>query len=480
MATNHLLAVKQSDSVGWKFGLGLILHVPLALLMLEYQSIGLLHVLVTLGVGLWLIVSARKYERAAFVCAYIVGAEVLWRMTKTPIFWESGKYAACLLLLVALLRNRRFKFPLQPIMYFILLLPALLMVFSNQGFEGSRGDISFNLSGPLAVMMSAVYFSQLRLTKAQLYRLLLVISIPVCGILTIALDSTLRSGAILFSNASNFRTSGGFGPNQVSSILGLGSLVAFYYILNGRSRIGFKTLLLALIFLFATFSALTFSRNGLVTATAGALASSIFLLKNTRARLKFTLVVGLLLAGGYYVILPRLNTFTSGAIMSRFGNTSVTGRDKMAMTDLRVWWDNPIFGVGPGMSNRYSESSYNLAGIPAHTEFSRMLSEHGLFGLVSLLLLISMAIGNVKNSRDIQQRALIIGLLIWSLLYMLNNAMRLLAPAFIFGVTFARVVSEDPQYIRRSYEAARSKYWMVSPTYTPRAPIETYRAGGRA
>ena len=479
MATNHLLRLKPSNYVGWKFGLVFILHVPLALLMVEYPVVGWLHVLVTLGVGLWLIISTSKYERAAFVCAYVVGAEVLWRMTKTPIFWESGKYAAVLLLLVALLRHRRLKFQLLPIVYFILLLPALLIVFSSQGFEKSRGEISFNLSGPLTVMISALYFSQLRLTQEQLYRLLLVICIPVCGIVAIALYSTLTGSAILFNNSSNFRTSGGFGPNQVSSILGLGALVAFYYVLNGKSRIGFKALLLGLIFLFATFSALTFSRNGLFTAAAGALASAIFLLKGTRTRLKVTLVVTLMLAGAYYVIVPRLENFTSGEIISRFGNTSVTGRDKMAMTDLRVWWDNPIFGVGPGMVHTYYESMFGLTGIPAHTEFSRMLSEHGLLGLFSLLILIFMAFDNFNQSRDAQHRALIIGLLIWTLFYMMGNAMRLLAPAFIFGVTFVRVVSGDPQYVRRYYDAAVNKYWMVSRPGTSGAAPEPYRAGWR-
>jgi O-antigen ligase len=479
MATNHLVRIRPSDNVAWKLGLGFILHVPLALLMLEYQLVGLLHMLVTLGVGLWLIISTNKYERAAFVSAYIVGAEVLWRMTKTPIFWESGKYAAFLVLLVAMLRHRRFKFRLLPIIYFILLLPALLMVFSSVGFENSRAEISFNLSGPLTVMISALYFSQLRLTHEQFYRLLLVICIPVCGIATIALYTTVTSRAILFNNSSNFSTSGGFGPNQVSSILGLAALVAFYYVLNGRSRIGFKALLLGLIFLFATFSALTFSRNGLVTAAAGALASSIFLLKGTRTRLKVILVLALMLAGAYYVIVPTLDNFTSGAIISRFGNTSVTGRDRMVMTDLRVWWDNPLFGVGPGMVHTYYESMFGLTGIPAHTEFSRMLSEHGMLGLVSLLLLIFMAIDNFNQSGDMKQRALIIGLLIWTLLYMLSNAMRLLAPAFIFGVTFARAASVDPQYIRRYYDAALAKNWMAARPHTAGRARELYGAGGR-
>ena len=360
-----------------------------------------------------------------------------------------------------MLRHRYFKFRILPIVYFVLLLPALLIVFSSLGFESSRNEISFNLSGPLAVMISALYFSQLRQTEEQLYRLLLVICIPICSIVTIALYSTLTSRTILFNNASNFRTSGGFGPNQVSSVLGLGALVAFFYVLNGRSRIAFKVLLVGLIFLFATFSALTFSRNGLFTAAAAAVASSIFLLKDTRARLKVGLLVTLILVGAYYVIVPRLETFTSGAIISRFGNTSLTGRDNMALTDLRVWWDNPILGVGPGMAGNYNESKFGPTGIPAHTEFSRMLSEHGLLGLISLLLLVFMAIDNFNQSRDMQHRPLVIGLLTWTLLYMLGNAMRLLAPAFIFGVTFSRVVLEDPQLARRYYDAALSRYRTV-------------------
>src|SRR5438094_223306 len=124
MAMNQLFRLKRKDNIAWKLGLGFILHVPLALLMFQYQSIGLLHMLLTLTAGVWLIISSRKYDRAAFVCAYIVGAEVLWRMTKTPGFWEFGKYAASLLFLIALLRHKRFEFPIPPIIYFVLLLPS--------------------------------------------------------------------------------------------------------------------------------------------------------------------------------------------------------------------------------------------------------------------------------------------------------------------------------------------------------------------
>jgi O-antigen ligase len=464
---NQLFRLKRKDNIAVKLGVGFILHVPLALLMFQYQSIGLLHMVLTIAIGLWLIVSNRKYERAAYVCAYIVGAEVLWRMTKTPGFWESGKYAASLLFLIAILRHKRFEVPILPIIYFVLLLPSLLIVFGKLGFEASRGEISFNLSGPLAIMMCALYFSQLRLTEEQFHRILLVISVPAFGIVTIALYHTLTGGEIQFANASNFRTSGGFGPNQVSSILGLAALVAFVYVLISRSRISNKAFLLGMTLLFATFSALTFSRGGLLTAATSGVMCSIFLLKNTRARLRFVLAGAVLLAGAYYVIVPRLDAFTNGAIISRFGNADLTGRDRIAMTDLRVWWDNPIFGVGPGMTSNYYESSVGLA--PAHTEFSRMLSDHGLLGLVSIMLLTFMAIDNVKRARNLQHRAVVIGLLIWTLLFMMSSAMRLLAPAFVFGLTFARVVLQDPQYVRRFPERAIARHKTVYPARPAKA-----------
>lgn len=467
---SRLTLPQPATGIGLKVGAFFALHVPLALLMHQSRYIGLVHALLVVIGGLWWIAAERRPERAAYVCAYIVGSEVLWRMTKTPIFWEFGKYAAIFVFLFALLRHSRLKIPILPIIYFALLLPSLLLTFSSLGFTESRMQVSFNLSGPLAVMITALYFSQVRLTQEQLHRLLFVMVGPICGVATIALYNTLTKNAIVFINSSNFDTSGGFGPNQVSAILGLGALVTYICSQGRRLTPELRVFSVGLIFLLATLSALTFSRNGLVIAACGAFAYSIFLFRDRRARLKFTILVVLLFCGAYYVILPTLNNFTSGAIVSRFEERSTTGRDDMVMADLRAWWDNPFFGVGPGMARPYYDAVFGLGhSIPAHTEFSRMLSEHGMFGLVSLLLLLFMAVNNFSRASKRPSRSLLIGLLVWSFLYMAANGMRLMAPAFIYGITFARVLSES-SFNPHSYRTMFDNYWegerLTAPGYS--------------
>jgi len=458
---NYPERARKAEKLGLKTLAFFALHVPLGFLMYQAPNFGLLHAIVVLVVGLGWIATERRPERAAFVCAYIVGAEVLWRMTKTPVFWEFGKYAAIFMLLFALLRYSMLKIPIVPILYFALLLPSLLLAVGGLGFTESRMLISFNLSGPLAITISAIYLSQLRLTREQQLRILMVVVAPLCGVVTIVLYNTLTRTAIVFKNASNFETSGGFGPNQVSAILGLGALITYIYLMSRKLSFSVRAACIALIFTFATLSALTFSRNGLFIAGCGAVLFSIIQFRNNRDRLKFILVVALLIGGAYYVIIPRLNTFTGGAIAKRFEQRSTTGRDSMVLADLQVWWDHPFLGVGPGMARPYYDNVLRLGySIPAHTEFSRMLSEHGMFGLCSLLLLLFMAVSNFKSAGDRQGKALLMSLLAWSFLYMAANAMRLMAPAFIYGITFVRVLSEtsaNPRVYRTVFDNYRNQ-----------------------
>lgn len=458
---NYQELARKSEKLGLKAVAFFTLHVPLGFLMYEWPNVGLLHAAVVMVGGLAWVAKERKPERAAYVCAYIVGAEVLWRMTKTPVFWEFGKYAAIFVFLFALLRYSLLKIPILPMLYFALLLPSLLLAVGALGFTESRMLVSFNLSGPLAIMISAIYMSQLRLTREQQQRILFVIVGPLCGVVTVVVYNIWTRTAIVFRNASNFETSGGFGPNQVSAILGLGALITYIYLISHKSSFGVRFLCVGLIFLFATLSALTFSRTGLFFAGCSGLLFSILQFRNNRDRLKFLMVAVLLVSGAYYVIIPRLNNFTSGAIARRFEQRSTTGRDVMLMADLGVWWDHPFFGVGPGMARPFYDRVLGLGySIPAHTEFSRMLSEHGMLGLASLLLLLFMAVNNFRLAGDRQDKALLIGLLVWSFLYMSANAMRLMAPAFIYGMTFARVLSEsssNPRVYRAIFDNYRNQ-----------------------
>jgi hypothetical protein len=421
----------------------LVGHIPLGLLMNQNREVATLHALLTLAVGLWYSAIGRDPVKVAFLGAYITGAEVLWRMGDAGVFWEFGKYAAVAIFAIAILRFHGLKGAGLPIVYLLLLLPSAILTLSNLGLEGARDQISFNLSGPLALMVCAWFFSQLKLTTEHLQKLFLIAIGPIVAIGAITLYGTLSAASIQWVDDSISTTSGGFGPNQVSNMLGLGALLAFMCIRQGKVSLYLQPLLLAAVLAFGTLGALTFSRSGLYNAGVAAAVLLLFSIRDRASLVRAGLALVAIFLAVDSFILPRLDEFTGGAILTRFVDTNLTLRQELAVADLQIWGDNPVFGVGPGMA---SETRELLIGpVAAHTELSRLLAEHGIFGLLALLLLLFMSARNVRWAQTVAQKALVTAMIVWTLLFMLNSAMRLVAPAFVFGLTFARFLSEERQ-----------------------------------
>jgi hypothetical protein len=75
---------------------------------------------------------------------------------------------------------------------------------------------------------------------------------------------------------------------------------------------------------------------------------------------------------------------------------------------------------------------------PAHTEYTRLLAEHGLFGLAALFALIIGCMRAMQLAPPGRSRAWAGGLLVWALIYMGYAAMRVAAPGFVLGLILAR------------------------------------------
>jgi hypothetical protein len=122
------------------------------------------------------------------------------------------------------------------------------------------------------------------------------------------------------------------------------------------------------------------------------------------------------------------------------------------MADLQIWFENPVLGVGPGGAYRVRQSLFGHH-TAAHTEFSRLLAEHGILGFLAILLLLVMAKRSIGQGRTNGDKAFAASMIGWSLLYMGINAMRIVAPSFLFGLPFARIEEEEgsvPQSPERS------------------------------
>ena len=409
-------------------------HLLLALMLRQSQLVGQLHAYATLAAGLWLAVREQRLERVAFVVAYVVGAEVLWRMTGADIFWEFGKYAAATICLVAILRRRQWQGPTPMLVYFVILLPSTAMTVMNEEWSTAQQQISFSLSGPFALAVCAWFFFHLKLTRKQLRQLFAALIAPIIGVGIVALFGMLSNPDLNFGGGSNPGTSGGFGPNQVSGVLGLGVLTALLCALDERASRGLRVLMLLVMGYLAAQSALTFSRGGLFYATGSAVFASAYLIRDARSRLKFVLIAVLLFVVGNYVVLPRLDNLTDGALSARFQSIDPTHRDDILEDDLGAWIDNPIIGVGPGQRE----------GRVAHTEFTRLLADHGSLGLLAIVLLLATGTRNLRRARTNKGRALAAAMMGWSCLFMLGYGMRLAAPSFAFGLTFVRLLAENP------------------------------------
>jgi hypothetical protein len=452
----------QATSVRWKYGMMAfwVLHVPLALLIQRSSNLSTLHGVLALGVGLWCVLTTPERSlRVAYVAAYITGAEVLWRMTGSHVFWEFGKYSIAAMFLLSILRSARQKGPRLMVGYFLLLLPSIGFLVTVIGVSRARGAISANLSGPLALMTAAWFFSRLKFSFEDLQRILLFGIAPIIGIASITFFGIYSAKEIHFTGASNFETSGGFGPNQVSAALGLGAFFAIILLLiSGKGQLSKPVLLVVMLFL-AVQSALTFSRGGLYNAAGAVVIASIYFLRDSRTRRALLLLTVSVVLIGSFVILPRLNSLTGGALEARFTKTDSTHRADIVLEDVYLFLEYPVLGVGPGGS-RFADATM------AHTEFARMPAEHGILGLIALILLLVAAIRTIQNAKSTKAKAVAASLVAWSFLYMLNAAMRVVAPSFVFGLAFATISSEDSRRL-----VAVLSYW--------RARLRLLRSGDR-
>lgn len=419
----------------------LVAHLLLGPLLVFAPVLTGLHVLSVLALGVWWAILSPRTERVLYICAYITGAEVLWRMADSPLFWEFGKYAVIGLLLLTALRSNRLRGPVLPLIFFALLLPSTVLPLANLDSTELRKQVSFNLSGPLALAVCTWFFAQTALTGVLLRRMFLSLVLPIVSIGALTLTGILSAKELSFNNSSNFATSGGFGPNQVSAVLGFGALLIFLWLFDKEQSRGLKLTMIAVMLFLMAQSALTFSRGGLYAAGASALVAAYFLVRDRRTRLRLAVGLGVLLVVVNFALLPVLDQFTGGALTKRFADTKLSGRDQIVLSDLQVFYDHMIFGVGPGQARQYREGHNKAA---AHTEFSRLLAEHGLFGLTALILMLVLALRHFLNAQTPEAKAAVAALTLWSFLCMASVAMRTVAPAFTFGLAAALMLFPAP------------------------------------
>lgn len=353
------------------------------------------------------------------ICAliYLSGLELLARMTKTSplVPYEISKYIMTFLLLLGIILK-----PIKPSKgwwMLLLILPALFYDFSGEA-KGYM-PIVFNLFGPMDVALAIVYFGQIRIDNEDLKKYMRLLFWVLIAPLLFTIVKTPSYDEIEFTLSANFNTSGGFGSNQVSSAFGLGFFILFVSWIQNWNLSGKRLLdgLLMMLFLFQAI--MTFSRGGVIGGFLGIIVVILFIFKNSsklamKNNLKIVKYLMLFSIVGYLAF-SIANGITGGMITNRYKgetigtlsgskdqtfNNMTSNRYDIFLGDLEIWSQNPVFGVGVGAS-RYLRSRVN--DIIAHVELSRLMSEHGLFGLIYFIVLLSVGIQILKKNGRLYQ-----------------------------------------------------------------------------
>lgn len=424
--------------------------------MITAPIVGMVELAVVTALALW---AALKRATAMSLCliAYIPGMEISLRQNHVPVPYLAAPYLLILISALAVFTvfNHLTKPGRTALLYLALLLPSMLVTISVAG-GSAREPIVFALAGPTSLTALIIFFSQVRLAP-WLYRRVLWVFL-VSGIAPMAIAATSISqyvaieGSIPFSDESNFATSGGFGPVQVSSVMGLSVVIGVLATVAERQLVT-RLLALGLTIVAATMSFLTFSRGGM---TAAGLAVAALVIANPGSRIarrRLIAIVGFVLVMGYLFILPWLNNFTNGGFEARFRDTE-TGRTELAGSDLEIFREHPAFGVGPGMS-KYQRLTWEICQIrsdrcinegSSHTEFTRMLSEHGISGIVATVFLAMLPFQAYRRAGP--SRAITVTFLVWAVAQMFYANFRVSAVAVAFAFAFIRVDLEPNDPIR--------------------------------
>ena len=430
----------------YTFQILILLHVLIGALAISRPFVLVFSSLLLLGF-FEIISSKNKPNQAIYWCAYAMSAEVLFRMAGGAIFHEYIKYL-CILFLIAGLLIQKIKNRISPQYLIYIYLLLISIVFAQQeSFNTFRQEVSFNLSGPILLGIASIYLYKKVFSIIQILELLKISLLPIISALTYLLLHTTSISEITFISAANFEATGGFGPNQVSTILGFGIFI-FVVLFIYKKKITNFLILDFFIFGFLIYrELLTFSRGGLIAGIFATIIVIYFYLKSKPNFIVNFIKISIITFVFGFALFNYTSNQTNNILSYRYQGKDTFGYDKEDLSsnrigffndELEIFLDNPFFGAGVGGSKYVREKTSHYKG-SSHNELTRMLSEHGLIGVFLLIFLIITPLKQMYKNRKITEYSLSLAFFFLWLLTINHSAMRLAFPSIAYGLSLINV-----------------------------------------
>lgn len=390
----------------------------------------------------------NRNDEVLIAAAYMTGIEVFSRMTGGSISYEFAKYAVIGFLVIGMFYRGFNRNSWPYLFYIVFLIPGIFFSAMNLDYDTSvMKALASNLSGPVCLGISALYCYDRKISSERLQHILLALLLPIVTTTVYLYLFTPSIRDVVTGTQSNFEASGGFGPNQVSTILGLGILILFSRLFMYKSRL-LNIIDVSLLGLIAYRAIVTFSRGGVVTALVcvGVFFLVYFIYSNVKMRGE-SLPKIVTIAVVVISVWVWSSLSTGGLIDKRYANEDASGRAKQDLTtgraelfnsELEAFYKFPLTGIGVGKIKEYRLEQTGRESA-SHNEVSRILSEHGLFGLMALaVLLLCPLIIRFKNRSNL----FLFSFVAFWFLTINHSSMRLVAPAFVYGLAVLTIIRE--------------------------------------
>ncbi|TDD98419.1 O-antigen ligase family protein [Flavobacterium cellulosilyticum] len=428
----------------------ILFHAGIGFLVYLFPFMSKIYGYAILIFGIYYVVKKQnKNNEALIVAAYVVGSEVFLRMTNGNPLYEISKYGVIIFVFLGMYFSGFSKGATPYWIFLLLLVPSVVLSTFVLNFDTNiRNSIAFNISGPVCLGIASLYTFRRKIPLDQMNSILLSIGLPIVTCMVYLIFYTPNIRDVITSTQSTGTTSGGFGPNQVSTFLGLGMFIFFSRaILESRTKF-----MLAINFLIAINMSyrglVTFSRGGMITGFLMIILLMFFLYykSNYTGRVKLNYVI-VLIATALMLTWTYISFQTGGLIDKRYANqdakgrtkeSKFTGREEVALNEIDSFLNNPIFGVGVGKAVEIRLADTGN-GTLSHDEITRMLAEHGTLGIFGLLILFFTPLFLYLDNKF--NMFLLCFVAFW--FFTINHAaMRTAAPAFVYSLSLLNVYFE--------------------------------------
>lgn len=435
-----------------------VLHALIGILIYLARPLSKVYAIGLLAVGLYYVMKTRnRNNEVLIVSAYIVGSEVFLRMTGGNLLYESSKYAIMIFMAIGMYYSGFSKNAIPFWIYLLLLLPGVIVATETLNLTTDiRKAIAFNISGPACLGISAIYCYNRKIVLSQVNNIILAFGLPILSTAVYLILYTPDLKEILTGTGSNVETSGGFGPNQVATLLGLG-MFAFFTRLILESKTKFIFVLNLVILFNITYRGLvTFSRGGMLTGFIMILLFMGYIYINSKAQGKYNLYRLLIfMSAAFFITWLYTSNQTGGLIDKRYANkdaagrvkeSQLTGREEIWDSEIDDFLDNPVFGIGVAKALEVREEKSGGLIIASHSEISRTLAEHGTMGIIALLIVFFTPIFLFLDNK---QHIFMFCFLFFWLLTINHAAMRIAAPAFVYSLSLLKVFMDEAPSLHR-------------------------------